>query len=515
MSTSQIQEALPRQSEEMENLSDPSESIGKRSNSSGSHRRMASYGSANVSPDQYEHPNSPSSPPSSSQHANPFGSMATANSFPSGGMQTPPVGTFSSGLTTSSSAALRHRKAFVSRAIPEGESPPKPWLDSKYRAKSDRRAYWIFVAAVLLGILGAAALIYTGYAAVPKGKYCLVMQDDFDGNSINKDLWYHEMETGGFGNQQFEWTTDSINNSFVEDGSLYIVPTLTSDQFGEAAITNGFTLNLTADGRCTAIDKSDANCAAVSNSTLGTILPPVQSARLITNFSKTIRYGRVEVRARLPTGDWLWPAVWMMPSDSVYGVWPKSGEIDIVESKGNLATKRSQGFNNQMRSTLHWGPSYDQDGYHKTTNTRSLLRDFYNEEYHTFGLEWTEDALYTWERSPVHRVLAHKFDKDFWSIGGFQSVSSNGTVLHDPWSKADNPKIAPFDQYFYLILNVAVGGTNGYFDNKDHPDMPWSNNGENPASDFYNAREKWLPTWPSDPKKRGLAVDYVKMWQKC
>ncbi len=50
-------------------------------------------------------------------------------------------------------------------------------------------------------------------------------------------------------------------------------------------------------------------------------------------------YGRVEVRARMPTGDWLWPAVWMMPRDSVYGEWPKSGEIDIFEGKGNWPSR--------------------------------------------------------------------------------------------------------------------------------------------------------------------------------
>jgi beta-glucanase (GH16 family) len=65
------------------------------------------------------------------------------------------------------------------------------------------------------------------------------------------------------------------------------------------------------------------------------MINPVRSARLTTKGKQTIRYGKVEVVAKLPVGDWLWPAIWMMPEDSVYGTWPQSGEIDIMESRGN------------------------------------------------------------------------------------------------------------------------------------------------------------------------------------
>lgn len=64
---------------------------------------------------------------------------------------------------------------------------------------------------------------------------------------------------------------------------------------------------------------------------------------------------------------------------------------------------------------------------------------------------------------------------------------------------------------FYLILNVAVGGTGGYFTHG-----PWSNSDPNAAHAFIEAKDKtWGPTWPQDPKKRGLTIDYVKMWQRC
>ena len=92
-------------------------------------------------------------------------------------------------------------------------------------------------------------------------------------------------------------TTDSPTNSFAKDGKLYILPTLTSDLIGRDAILNGYTYNLTG---CTNEDWKA--CGVVSNSTTGTVINPVQSARLTTRKSHNIQFGRVEVRAKLPRG---------------------------------------------------------------------------------------------------------------------------------------------------------------------------------------------------------------------
>lgn len=167
---------------------------------------------------------------------------------------------------------------------------------------------------------------YDGYASIPNlGKTCLVLDDDF--STFNKDVWQHEVRVDGYGNGQFEWTTDSDNNTFVRDGKLYIVPTLTSDVLGEDAITNGYTLNLTTDGTCTSTNVTQ--CVAVSNSSLLTVINPVRSARIHTKGKVSIKYGKVEVKARMPTGDWIWPAIWMLPVNDTYGAWPRSGEIDV------------------------------------------------------------------------------------------------------------------------------------------------------------------------------------------
>ena len=115
-------------------------------------------------------------------------------------------------------------------------------------------------------------------------------------------------------NGEFEMTTTSVNNSFIQNGMLYIVPTLTSDNIGSAAVLDGAVYNITG---CTfnitspnngtvngVFDKAGylAACSAVSNATLGTVINPVQSARLSTRNSASIRFGRVEIRAKMPNG---------------------------------------------------------------------------------------------------------------------------------------------------------------------------------------------------------------------
>lgn len=79
-------------------------------------------------------------------------------------------------------------------------------------------------------------------------------------------------------------------------------------------LLDGYTLNLTSDGTCTSSAPSD--CVRTSNATTTTIINPVRSARLTTRGKKTIKYGRVEVVAKLPAGQWLWPAIWYVPDIS-------------------------------------------------------------------------------------------------------------------------------------------------------------------------------------------------------
>ena len=93
-----------------------------------------------------------------------------------------------------------------------------------------------------------------------------------------------------------------------------------------------------------------------------------------------------------------------------------------------------------------------------------------------------------------------------------QFITKNSTALYDPWAGTMD-RNAPFDQEFYLILNVAVGGTNGYF-----PDSvgnkPWADGSPSAPREFWDAKEEWLPTWGKG-SKRGMTVQSVKMYKPC
>lgn len=175
--------------------------------------------------------------------------------------------------------------------------------------------------------------------------------DDFS-NGLDTSVWTRENRVDGFGHGSFDWTSASPNNSFVDGNTLYLVPTLTSDVLGESAIQNGYTLNLTADGTCTSTNTSQ--CVAVSNSSQLTVINPVMSARLTTRQTVNIRYGKIEVVARFPTGDWLWPSINLYPVNETYGKGVRSGSVEIVTGRGNNASYTQRGVD-YAQSTLHWG----------------------------------------------------------------------------------------------------------------------------------------------------------------
>jgi beta-glucanase (GH16 family) len=306
-------------------------------------------------------------------------------------------------------------------------------------------------------------------------------------------------------NGQFEQTTTTDENVFIQNGKLVIKPTLQDAKLVEG----NSVINLTADGTCSSPILS--NCVTSTNVTNGTIVQPVRSGRINTKKGATIRYGRVEVTAKLPEGDWLWPAIWMLPVKDTYGPWPASGEIDIVESRGNNYTY-AQGGNNIVSSALHWGPDPANDAWWRTNVKRNALHTTYAATEHTFGLEWSQKYLFTYVDSRLLQVLYTNFDIPLWKRGNFPLSDSNGTRLVDVWSQTGRDA-TPFDQDFYLIINVAVGGTNGWFED-GASGKPWVDGSPTAKNDFWNARNQWLPTW----QKAGagqMTISKVQMWQQC
>lgn len=201
-----------------------------------------------------------------------------------------------------------------------------------------------------------------------------------------------------------------------------------------------------------------------------------------------------------------------MPENSVYGDWPRSGEIDIVESRGNDRSYPQQNGRNKVSSSLHWGPAFGLDSFYKTTNYQTKQHVDYTETFNTFGLEWTDEYLYTYVNNHLAQVLNVKFNKPFFRRGKYPSVDAlNKTAIDNPWGLGN---IAPFDQEFFLILNVAVGGTNGFFP-EGQGNKPWSNESPSAMLDFWNAKASWYPTWGATDVERGMSIESIKAWKLC
>lgn len=369
--------------------------------------------------------------------------------------------------------------------------------------RKDPKEKWVTIiplVGIFVGLALSGVLIWDGLRSVVNHNYCEILNEDFS-NGLNSKIWTKEVEVGGFGNGQFEMTTNTDENAYVQDGMLYIKPTLQD----AALIEKNNVINL-QNSSCTSTVA--ANCIAGTNVTNGTIVNPAKSARLNTKLGATIQFGRVEVTAQLPAGDWLWPAIWMLPRDSKYGDWPRSGEIDIMESRGNNWTY-AQGGNNIVSSTLHWGPNANNDAWWRNNVKRKALHTTYASGFHTFGLEWSEKYIFTYIDTRLLQVMYTHFNEPFWKYGQFPLSDSNGTSLQDPWSYTGRDS-TPFDQNFYLILNVAVGGTNGWF--KDGASgKPWLDGSVTAPKDFWDARDQWYPTWQKNGEMR---VKSVKMWQQ-
>lgn len=220
----------------------------------------------------------------------------------------------------------------------------------------------------------------------PFGEWKLVWADEFDGDEIDSSKWSPVVGGSGFGNNELQFYTARKENAYVEDGKL-IIQAL-KEKYEHREYT---------------------------------------SAKLITKGKAEWKYGRFEIRAKCPTGQGMWPAIWMMPSDmEIYGGWPSCGEIDIMELVGHLP--------NTVHGTLHYGNPHTYTG-----TSYTLPSGDFSEDFHVFALEWTptefrwfvDDVLYLTQTS--------------WFTTG------KNKDQHEPFP-------APFNRPFYLQLNLAVGG---------------------------------------------------------
>ncbi|XP_033727758.1 beta-1,3-glucan-binding protein-like [Pecten maximus] len=317
-------------------------------------------------------------------------------------------------------------------------------------------------------------------------------RDDF--NSWNAGNYKVDVTAWGGGNHEFQVYTPEHENLYVRDGHLYIRPTFTtnSSRFAGQNLYNGDMNLYSIWGQCTQHDNNGCHKTAHGNE----ILPPVMSGKITTNFAMT--YGRVNVRAKIPKGDWLWPAIWLLPRDWSYGGWPRSGEIDIMESRGNVKAILggvNQGVND-VQSTLHWGPAYNHNAFYKTHGSKRKDGGDDWHGWHTYSLDWTADHIITYvDNAEILRINTPS--QGFWNWGGFSG--------NNIWSSGG--RNAPFDKPFHLILNVAVGG-DFFGDGQYDTYKPWGHS-SHPMRDFWEARGSWQHTWRGEDV--AMIIDYIEM----
>jgi len=264
--------------------------------------------------------------------------------------------------------------------------------------------------------------LFLSLAIFASAEYKLVWQDEFNGNSLDLSKWQYEVDCNGGGNNELQCYTNHASNVQVRDGSLFV--TARPENYNGKQYTSG---------------------------------------RVNTKAAASWKYGKFEIRAKLPKGDYLWPALWLLPRDSVYGGWAASGEIDIMEARGQLTRK--------IESTLHHGSGWPNNVY-----TGSGPIEFgadLAEDFHVYTL--------TWERDQMQFALDGRV---------YHTVNLNRNWYGGRGNNPYNANRQPFDQPFFFIINLAIGG--GFF------------GGQANALNQDMARR-----WASP----SLVVDYVRVYQ--
>jgi beta-glucanase (GH16 family) len=230
-----------------------------------------------------------------------------------------------------------------------------------------------------LNITGATVLDVVCYNScsncIPEVEpnWSLVWCDEFTGSAIDANSWTHELGNWGWGNNELQNYTASSANSFISNGVL--------------------------------------NIKAIQENSNGS---PYSSARLISNNKFEFQYGKVEARLKIPYGQGVWPAFWMLGENIGIDGWPHCGEIDIMEHINN---------ENVVHGTVHWfnGGNTNSGGTSPITPN----------EFHTYGVIWNENYA--------------RFYVD--DVNYFQYNFSAG-----------NNTQSTFQKPFFLLLNLAIGG---------------------------------------------------------
>ncbi|XP_066149676.1 beta-1,3-glucan-binding protein-like [Euwallacea fornicatus] len=316
-----------------------------------------------------------------------------------------------------------------------------------------------------------------------KGK--LIFHSHFENFLENRDkLWTVQTRFASEPDFEFVIYEDNPQTLSIHNGRLIIKPILTDSIYGEGFVARPGTLDLGE--RCTGI-KSIECC---QNLVGRQIIPPVMSSQLTTKGKFSFKYGRIDIRAKLPKGDWLYPELFLNSENEEYGSGYESGQIRVAFLGGNEDTnKKLQGgliLGNSLAARKYAMKSIDQ--YQSWTN-----------EYHNFSVLWKPDSI----SLKVDNVV---FGSIFPPNRGFWSLASNLNLKNsERWKQGS--KMAPFDKEMNIVVGVGAGGHN--FEDRSDNTKPWINSQVLSQKNFYKARNSWEATWG---KEAQMEVEYVKVW---
>lgn len=230
--------------------------------------------------------------------------------------------------------------------------------------------------------------------------YNLVWQDEFNGTAIDASNWVHELGNSGWGNNELQNYTARPENSFISNGKLVIEAK--QESLGGA---------------------------------------PYTSARMKTQGLREFQYGRIDIRAKLPTGKGIWPALWMLGENIGTVGWPKCGEIDIMEIIGSEPAT--------LHGTVHWDNNGNYANYGQST---TLPSGTFADEYHVFTITW-DDQFIRWFLDDVEYnviditpVGLSEFHNEFFflfniAVGGNWPGSPDGTTVFPQQMKVDYVRV--------------------------------------------------------------------------
>ncbi|EDW29568.1 GL22887 [Drosophila persimilis] len=338
---------------------------------------------------------------------------------------------------------------------------------------------------------GACEPSSTTISPAPSSPICkgqLLFHETFE--QLNESRWMHEVRIP-LDTKDAEFVLYD-GRARVQNGNLVIEPILWSSYRPDLSISNS---RLDLSERCTGTQNRQKECMLhTSGSGPSAIMPPIVAPRVSTKESFAIKYGRIEIRAKVPKGDWLVPLLLLEPLTEWYGqTGYESGQLRVAMARGNSKLRMPHGKLVDGRS-LYAGPVLSTDALQREDIWVSQRRNIhFGDDFHTYSLDWSSKRLRFSVDGQVYGEM----------LSGFAELD-----LNTRWKRGG--PMAPFDRMFYITLGLSVGGFGDFVDNLRTAtyEKPWMNYHPQAKLHFFEAKDHWLPSW----KQPSLLVDYVRVY---